>query len=193
MPRIQLINEAGHDRAAYRNLLKYVARPDKCICGFMGMTNVCDIPQIISGIVPGTMSYKMVDRQRKFLMRYHENHDGRYAMHVIIQFAPSEAAYLDHQKVLDIAYFVAMTEFPDYICYFAVHDHSCYKGTQDTSYHIDMMIVLINIYDGTFLGLGPKGWYKVGCDIAGYLKNFMPEEAVEKVIIKNGRTEKEMM
>lgn len=181
MPHLQVIEFKKDERKAYRNVLHYVAREDKCRGGIYGMTNVYNDTS--------RNSYENVEEMDRFIREHHGRNGGRRMLHVIVRFSPSESSFLDRKKVLQIAYLVAMKEFPNNVCYFAVHDHSTYLGTDLTYYHIDMMILLTDIYTGNIFSCGKKGWYRIVCDISDYLRNIMPKKCVTRAYVFYGRNE----
>lgn len=102
MPNLQVVNQVKHDFVAYNNLLYYVARPDRCRNRMIGMTNVFfDFSE-----APKNLVNKQVQRFRE----YHSV-NSRYAIHIIVCFSPDEVEYLSCNRVLEIGYFLAETEF----------------------------------------------------------------------------------
>ncbi|MFR0900135.1 MAG: hypothetical protein ACLSG4_11835 [Anaerobutyricum sp.] len=181
MPNLQVVNQVKHDFVAYNNLLYYVARPDRCRNRMIGMTNVFfDFSE-----APKNLVNKQVQRFRE----YHSV-NSRYAIHIIVCFSPDEVEYLSCNRVLEIGYFLAETEFKDCICFFAVHDHSTYEGTNKVYLHLDFMLIPFSIYDGRGYDCGKAGWYKIANDIKEYLKKFMPSSVISTHIIFPGRREK---
>ena len=178
MPQLQVVNNVKQNLTAYYNLLNYVARPDKCRNGYYGMTNVY--------LNPNCNPEMLVDHQNFELRDFHGK-NNRFALHVIVQFAPSESKHLDHQKVLDIAYYIAEHEFPYCICFFGVHDHSCYNGTDQLFLHIDMMILPFHIITGEGYDCGKPGWFKIGADVASYLQRYVPKEDITQPVVYYGR------
>ena len=181
MPRLQIVNNASKDLSAYQNLLHYVARPDKCICGLYGMTNLY--------LDPMEPPEQAVDAYYMALRAYHGKTSERYALHFIVEFAPSEAKYLNPQMVLELGYRFAMRSFPNLVCYFSVHDHACYASTPDQiSYHIDMMVCTVDIYSGLIYHCGRGGGYKLLYDFIKELERYVPAADIQKPVVKFGRT-----
>lgn len=180
MPNLQVLDRVKKNEYAYENLLHYITRPDKCQKGIYGMTNV----YMNSLCQPEKVFHKQI----QCLREYHGK-ENRYALHLILRFAPSETKYLDHIKALDIAYYLAEAAFSNCMCYFAVHDHSCYKGTNQVYLHIDMMIVPFDIFNGKSYSCGKAGWYKIGYDIATYMEKFIPASDISKCEVFYGRHE----
>jgi hypothetical protein len=129
---------------------------------------------------------EIVDRQLWTLRKYHGK-DNRYALHVILAFAPSESKYLDHTKALEIGYYLAQTEFTNCMCYFGVHDHSCYEGTNQLYLHIDMMLVPFDIFNGKSYDCGKPGWIKIIYDVAAYLQKYVPVSEISQPLVFHGQ------
>lgn len=180
MPHLQVVNQVKHNSVAYRNLLNYIARPDKCRNRIIGMTNVLlDFQKTPENLV---------DDQVQRFREYHAV-SCRYALHIIVEFSPEEARYLDYNKVLEIGYFLAETEFTNCICYFAVHDHSTYKGTNQVYLHLDFMLIPFNIYDGRGYNCGKSGWFKIANDIKEFMKKYVPPSYISNPLVFHGRGE----
>ena len=185
MPYLQVINNVQHNDYALRNLLNYVARKDKCICGLYGVTNVL-IPSYEENLPLALKNYN------EALRRFHSKGDGRYALHYIFSFAPSESRYFDPQKVLDLGYFIASRAFQNQVCYFSVHNHSCYRNMPgQIYYHIDMMVLTVDIMNGVLYSLSKPGGYRILHDLMEYMKKYVPENDISKPIVFCGRTHRD--
>ena len=135
MPQLQIVSYSPKEaQKAYYNLLRYVSNPEHCLCGLYGMTNVyMDL---------GVSLAETVDQYYWSLRYFHCLSNGRYALHFIIEFSPSESKHLNPQTVLELGYHFAQRNLPNQVCFFAVHDHSCYKSDPDQIfYHIDMLVL----------------------------------------------------
>ncbi len=170
--RMQLLDRVKKNEKAYYNLLHYVRGYEKCRKGYFGTSNVCVFP---NATVEESVHYTA---QKVREITYC---NVKLAMHLIIQFAPSELVYLDHSKVLEIGYFISLYDMPECITFFAVHDHSEHL-------HLDMMIFPYSIYDGKAYHISKKSLYKIGMDIQKYLLKYVPQKNISQIQPVYGRT-----
>lgn len=164
MPRIEVKSIKSDQYMIYKNVLNYVAKDDRCIKGFLGATNLL-LTQKRSQL--NFAISEQVNQARKF----YGQEDRRLGIHVIIAFSEEEVKYLNHMKILEIAYHVANTEFSGCMTYFAVHDHTEHL-------HIDMLVFPLNIHTGRMYGCQREGWNAIEIRLQDYLQKYMPEEAI---------------
>ena len=170
--RIQFISRVDHNETAYMNLLNYIRHPDKCTGGIFGATNVFIDPNAsIEQSVYMTAEY----------IRKRQSCDTKLAVHLIIEFSPSELEYLDENKILETGYVISQLDMAECITFFGVHDHSEHL-------HLDMMICPYSIYTGKAWHLSKSFLWKIGLDIKEHLIHYMPEEAISKLQTVWGRT-----
>lgn len=170
--RMQLVDNVKKNFVAYYNLLNYVRNYDKCQNRYYGTSNVLLLP---NRAVEESVDFT-ANKIRKITYC-----DVKLAVHLIVEFAPSELEYLDHKKILEAGYFISVYEMPECITFFAVHDHSKHL-------HLDMMIFPYSIYNGKAYHISKKSFYKIGADIQRYLLKYIPQEKMSKVQTIYGRT-----
>ena len=184
MPILQIVDTIRYDTKALYNVINYVAREDKCQCRCIGATNIyLDQSDIVNTINDHFMK----------LWEYHCKTKGKFAQHLIIELAPSEVKYLTADSVLCLAYRFAQKEFPNLICYFAVHDHALYHDEHNNllpRFHIDMIVFLLDIFSGRIAGFHKGAEYKMLFDFIALLNQFVQDEDIQrnKSFVKNGRT-----
>lgn len=167
MPRLEIKSIQEGQDTYLRNVLNYVAKWNKCNQGYLGAANLY-LPQKKKELIP------TIQQQNQELREFYRQENKRLGIHFIVAFSPEEAAYLTHMYVLQIGYFLAQTEFAEYMAYFAVHDHT-------ELLHLDMLINPINIHTGLMFGCNRSGWYGIGSRLQEHLLRYMPEGAIREL------------
>ena len=164
MPRIQVISITNERH--FKNCLSYPTDIKKCKSRMYGMTNAfCEY---------GHSPYQTVLRSINEVCEFHGISDiGRKAFHVIVTFSDLERRYITKELVLHTGYFLAMNEFPNNVCLFAVHDHS-------GKLHLDLLIFTVDIYTGRIYSCSKSGWYKILNDLILFLEGRIPKEIVTR-------------
>lgn len=166
MPRIEIKSIKAGNYAYYYNTLNYVAKNDRCIQGYISAANLL-LPQKRSELVP------CISQQVSNARMHYGQEDKRLGIHCVVNFSSEELEYLTAIQILEIGHYLSMTEFPDCMTYFAVHDHS-------DKLHLDMLIFPLNIHNGRMYGCQKKGWNAIEIRLQKYLLNYMPAEVVGK-------------
>lgn len=173
MPRITVKGIGAEEIKIYNNVANYVSRHDKSIQGLIGATHLYlgeKRNRDISLILQQMLSYR----------QFYNQVGKRLGIHVIIEFSSEENKYLTSERMLQIGYHIAETEFIGCPTYFAVHDH----GAQ---LHLDMLLIPMDVYTGLMYGCDKSGWRRIEINLIQYLKGIMPEECVGGIQVSFGK------
>ena len=173
MARYQVISQVGRSLNAFNNLLNYIAKPSHCIGRFIGATNLH-----ISAYQNPELE---IMNQISYVLNHYKAWNRRLALHILVEFDPGEAEMLSPEAALQFGYQFAVSVFPGYMCYFAVHDNT-------PLLHLHFMVVTCNIFNGGVFSAGKSGWYKIGNDGNRMLEQYVGSENLCPVQVTPGRT-----
>ena len=172
MPRIQVIPITSERH--FKHCLSYPTDITKCKNRMYGMTNAyCD-----RGFSPS----KTILKNIKEVYGFHGiSSIKRKAFHIILTFSDSERMFLTKEIVLQMGYFLAMSEFPNNQCFFGVHDHG-------NKLHLDFLLFPVDIYTGCTYSCSKSGWYKILNDLIQFMEAYIPKEKITTMPVIFGQT-----